>query len=163
MKKSVRSLFYQLTEGISNLITWFPIIWNDRDFDYGYLLELVEFKTTRMLKFLESDETSTDWEEERAKNDLIALQRFVPLVKYIHDEQYERDAFEEFYKEFPNCKKLEFVEMEPPDPKFKVLKPFTDEESERFKYWMDVSSSDYKNAMAKMGDILLNHMMGWWD
>jgi hypothetical protein len=161
--KQLVHAFRQFRQGISNLVTWFPIIWKDGDFDYGYLLELVEFKSNRMLKFLESDDTTTDWNEEKAKEDLIALRRFVPLLRYIHDQQYENDAFEEWHKEFPNTRNLEFVEMEPPDPKFKMMKPFTKEESKRFKYWMKVSESDYKIAMKKMGDILLNHMRGWWD
>jgi len=36
--------YNQFSQGIQNLIRWFPIIWNDRNFDYSYLLTLLSKK-----------------------------------------------------------------------------------------------------------------------
>lgn len=41
--------------GVRNLIEWAPIIWRDRDFDYGYLLKMLEFKLRRMDKMFRKD------------------------------------------------------------------------------------------------------------
>lgn len=35
-------------QGIKNLIKWFPVIWNDRDWDHMYLLKMLEFKFSNM-------------------------------------------------------------------------------------------------------------------
>jgi hypothetical protein len=162
-KTLIKQLIYSIRQGLSNLKDWFPIIWNDRDFDYGYLLELVEFKSRRMLKFFESDKSSTDWEQEREQNDLLALRRFIPLIQYIHRQEYEDDAFEEWYKEFPSERKMNFEDVEISGEKYRISKPMDNKESERLRYWLKVSETNYENAMKKMGNILLNSLRNWWD
>lgn len=42
---------------IHNLIKWFPLIWNDRDTDYRYLLEMQLLKVTYMEEFFRSGKT----------------------------------------------------------------------------------------------------------
>lgn len=44
IRDSVRNFF----DGVSNLVTWAPIIWRDRDWDYSFLLDMLEFKLRRM-------------------------------------------------------------------------------------------------------------------
>lgn len=44
LKQCFRSVHY----GIENLIKWFPIIWNDRDWDWYYLAAMMEFKIRNM-------------------------------------------------------------------------------------------------------------------
>jgi len=46
-----------IIDGISNLIKWFPLIWKDRDFDHGYLYDILYFKLGEMQKFFESGNT----------------------------------------------------------------------------------------------------------
>jgi hypothetical protein len=41
---AAREFFYN----IKRIIEWIPILWNDRDWDYGYLLLILEFKLKRM-------------------------------------------------------------------------------------------------------------------
>lgn len=38
------------TAGFKNLIRWFPVIWNDRDWDHVYLYEILQFKLKGMEK-----------------------------------------------------------------------------------------------------------------
>lgn len=39
---------YDLSQGIKNLIRWFPIIWRDRDWDWKFLACIMEFKLRTM-------------------------------------------------------------------------------------------------------------------
>ena len=39
---------YDIPNGIGNLVRWFPIVWRDRDWDWDYLAEIMEFKFRRM-------------------------------------------------------------------------------------------------------------------
>lgn len=46
--KEFKYYLRRLKKGLSNLKAYFWIIWNDRDWDYEYLLELMVFKLKRM-------------------------------------------------------------------------------------------------------------------
>jgi hypothetical protein len=65
LKRKIKEFnIYSITQGISNLIKWFPLIWKDRDFDQGYLYDMLYFKLNNMQKFFESGNTySADAEE----------------------------------------------------------------------------------------------------
>ena len=51
----IRNLYYSIKEGIPKLINWIPIIWKDRDWDYEFLLIILEHKITSMEKFYSSE------------------------------------------------------------------------------------------------------------
>lgn len=70
--------------GIKNLIKWFSIIWNDKDFDYYYLLNILEFKLKNMEEFFNSDNTFTVNAKKYAKQMMIVKN----LIKRIKNENY---------------------------------------------------------------------------
>ena len=37
----VREWYYDFTEGIRNIIRWYPTIWNDRDWDQCFIYEVL--------------------------------------------------------------------------------------------------------------------------
>jgi len=74
--------FYSIIQGIKNLIQWFPLIYNDRDFDYGYLYNIIYFKLNNMQKFFESGNTFVVGAEEHAKE----IKECKELLKRIMDE-----------------------------------------------------------------------------
>ena len=41
--------------GIKNLITWFPVIWKDRDWDDYYILEILKFKINKTANSFEKN------------------------------------------------------------------------------------------------------------
>ena len=49
-----RSLFWT---GPRNVLRWLPIIWSDQDWDYVYLLRIMEFKFRRMAHSMEHGPT----------------------------------------------------------------------------------------------------------
>lgn len=46
--------FYSLKEGLRNILYWFPIIWEDRDFDWEYLAKIMEWKFRKMSHYFET-------------------------------------------------------------------------------------------------------------
>jgi len=40
----VTNFYYDFKYGIKNLIKWFPVIWNDRDWDFAFMFALLEKK-----------------------------------------------------------------------------------------------------------------------
>jgi len=40
MRNKIRDAYYNIKNGVSNLIKWTPTIWKDRDFDHFYFHEI---------------------------------------------------------------------------------------------------------------------------
>jgi len=45
--------FWYVRNGVRNLIRWFPVIWHDHDWDWAYLLAVMEFKFRGMQESFE--------------------------------------------------------------------------------------------------------------
>lgn len=54
--KSLRNTYRAMVRGISNLIDYFGLIWRDRDWDYGFMLELERKKLRRAIKWYEKND-----------------------------------------------------------------------------------------------------------
>ena len=52
----LKKTYYNLIRGISNLISYFRLIWKDRDWDYGFMLELERKKLQRAIKWYEKND-----------------------------------------------------------------------------------------------------------
>lgn len=74
--------FQAIKNGTKNLIKWFPIIWKDRDFDQGFLYDILYFKLGEMQKFFESGNTYAVGADECAEQ----IQECRRLLKKIMDE-----------------------------------------------------------------------------
>lgn len=82
-------MFCSFIRGIKNLIRWFPVIWQDRDWDRGYLYILMETKLNQMQKFFDSDKTfSVD-----AKLYAEQIRQARELLLRVHDET----VFDDYY------------------------------------------------------------------
>lgn len=65
---------------IHNLIKWFPLIWNDRDTDYRYLLEMQLLKVTNMEEFFRYGKTVSEDSPKVAEEMMVmrhALERII--------------------------------------------------------------------------------------
>lgn len=51
-----RKKYCSLVGGVSNLISYFRLIWKDRDWDYGFMLELERKKLRRAIKWYEKND-----------------------------------------------------------------------------------------------------------
>jgi DNA-binding FrmR family transcriptional regulator len=79
------SLVNKIRYGIINLIRWFPTIWNNRDHDYSYILEVIKFKLLRQSKALVNNRLTT-YPNFKYDNDRIML--CVRLIEKIQSEFY---------------------------------------------------------------------------
>ena len=74
---------------VKNLIKWFPIIWNDRDWDSVYIEEMLLFKLNNMYKrFSNPNATYVDWNSKHAKPALKALKLSVQILERRRDNYY---------------------------------------------------------------------------
>jgi len=84
----------QFLRGIKNLIDYAPLIWRDRDFDYGYLLEMLIFKLDRMAKWFDRgvsedcEERGAEMREVRALLERVLEDNYCETLYATHEEAY---------------------------------------------------------------------------
>ena len=71
---------------IKNLIRWFPIIWNDRDWDDWYIYTILETKLKHQAKYIGDKDRHT-----RAKRDSELMRTCTRLIKKIKEEEYDSE------------------------------------------------------------------------
>jgi hypothetical protein len=82
--KEVYSFFrYKIPRGFINLIIWFPVIWNDRDFDHWYFFEIIRRKLERMIHHHEKYQVFVGVEKE-----IKYMKICKNLIKRIQDDDY---------------------------------------------------------------------------
>ena len=84
--------FRNIKTGISNLVKWFPTIYNDRDWDHYYIYSIWYKKFDNMDKFFNSDKSWT------AKSEGIVEQ--IHEVKLLCEKLMKDDYLEEALKTF---------------------------------------------------------------
>lgn len=84
-------------KGIKNIIDYAPIIFQDRDYDYEYLLTLMEFKLDRMHKFFDNSNISTEdaTTAQQIKDTLDAFDKYKEC-----EYQYDFDGETQFLNQF---------------------------------------------------------------
>ena len=134
----------RIVESVRQLIAWFPMIWHTRDSDYGYLLEIMEFKMDCMYKFLTSDKCMSELDEEA----LLALKRCKNIIDCLQDGKWNDDAYEDHYEKFP---------MKPFDV------PMTEEESANFRAAMADAEKSHEKLVKEFGKLFGKYYRYWWD
>ena len=87
--KNIGYRFKYAYNSTKNLIKWFPIIWNDRDWDHAYVEDILLFKLNNMYKrFSDPNATYVNWEAEHAKPALKALKLCVQILERRRDNYY---------------------------------------------------------------------------
>ena len=70
---------------IGRLFSWIPVIYSDEDWDYLYLLTIMEFKLKRMRKVIVEDDVHADASRTLKKIDIILgrMERFIYPEKFV--------------------------------------------------------------------------------
>jgi len=72
---------------LERLIKWIPVLYNDEDWDFWYLLKIIDFKLGRLRKVIAEDDIHYDAPWTVKKIDVIRgrMDRFLNSEKYIGD------------------------------------------------------------------------------
>jgi len=76
----------QFKQGVKNLITWFPVIWQDKQWDYGYFYPILQKKLELMEKFFRTRSYSVDGDKQADKIKYAILL----LNRLIEDDYWEK-------------------------------------------------------------------------
>lgn len=75
---------------IKNLVKWFPVIWNQYDFDYHYAIDVFKFQLKKTADYLESHKAYSIDSHDRAKR----IRTIIKLMDKVYEEEYLIEYFQ---------------------------------------------------------------------
>lgn len=193
MKEKIYDIYWDLigwrTQYIyrkfKNLYGWFPIIWNDQDYDHHYIFDILKFKLKNQAKHIGDNDRHT-----RAELDAKRMRICVELVDKVSDGYYEgeymnyhetkweftdipdkpgystlnmdiiSERFNEYFKKYPLVYKKVLT-----DEKLQIFNiDLADNESEIDKrIAMNMGFYNHKRARKLLFKIMEENIEGWWD
>lgn len=106
----MRDLFYNIKYGIRNLITWIPIVWQDRQWDYRYLYKILHTKLSLMEEHFNRDDPTIVGSRKYGKQIQTAKNLAKRLMQddYLenamlwHDQKFEEINFNDLWERVPD-------------------------------------------------------------
>lgn len=142
-------------ESICNIVSWIPFLWDDRDWDHAYLLNMMQEKLRRMRIHQEKCGHSTS-SAEIAKQILVAEL----LLKRIIANDYVMADYAEHEKKFGSI----FDRREKLPDGSAITRPSRDpEESKDVRRMADKEAYMSKQDLEYFGRHFAKHVRGWWD
>lgn len=162
----------QFIISITNLIKWFPIIWKDRNWDHGFIWDILKFKLTNQANYISKKDRHT-----AAQYDAQKMRLCVRLIEKVQDEYYAMEYMDYFedkfrfvpYEDEPGYSKLEIDEISNTFEEY-VIKYY----STYRKIIRSNNCTDAKSIARKMGQynhekakrilfkLLSTHIERWW-
>jgi hypothetical protein len=90
---NVRWFFVKSFIAVKNLVRWFPVIWEDKDWDDSFIYKILQFKLKNQAEYI----GRRDWHT-NAKRDAEKMMTCVRLIDKINEEYYGMEYYE--YYEF---------------------------------------------------------------
>lgn len=132
---------------IQRVLQWIPIIWQDREFDDNYFLQIVSFKLNKMEKFYRSKYATVADAEKCAEEIHICK---LLCDRLIADEYH--DMLGRKIKMYPNSKDILQFETLEEGCQLGICKD-----------WLHYESYMQKQDLRYLCEILQKHLFSWWD
>ena len=154
--------YYDLRYGIGNLISYFKIIWNDRDWDHIYWLELNRFKLSRMENLIRQHGIHL-YHERDADN----IHKAIMAIDRLLVDDYHINAFISHDKKWGE---LDITWKDLDDGMSEMISTRSnihsgEEEKERKEFLKCSKHEDYlrKQDLKYLTDIINKYLFSWWD
>ena len=162
--KNIKWNIKQFIHHIKNLIHWFPIIWNDYDWDYIFMLKIMRHKLNSMQKYFDSDNPQTEDAPDHAKEMRDIIERFDRVIDATHLET-ELKVFEEKYPDYNFLKSLEnsFIKSEDHPDMFEYKSDMTKEQDEMFMACSKIADKKEQEDYEYIFNTLRDKIQWYWD
>jgi hypothetical protein len=161
----------QFFKRIYNLYRWFPIIWNDQDWDDHYIFEILKFKLKNQAEYIGYHDRHTT-----AKREAEIMMLCVRLMDKVQHEYYGRE-YQDYYKSdmrfipsesHPGSYEMEVEILEENfDDYFKKypliyrMVPDLNADKERIAY--EIAKINKERAHKLLFKLLEQNIRRWWD
>jgi len=176
-----RYMHRNFAKGIKNLWRWFPVIWEDRDWDHDYIYTLIRtklnFQSDYIRKFGNHLDAGRDAERMRLVSRLIELeQEGFYTMEYMgyHDTKYDfiptdetkklyriedtliSESFDEYFKKYPRqYKRVLSGEIN------RYKRPV--EKKDKQVIAMEIAHENQERCRNLIFKIMNDHIQRWWD
>ena len=161
---NIETIYYNIKNGISNLIRWFPVVWKDRDWDHTYIYDVLHFKLKNTEHCIRNgSHVKSDKDADRIK---ICVNLLGRLIK---DDYYD-NVYKHFDKKWGELSFGSEKDEEREGYCKLIFKRSNDPNNER----EEERDKEYKKLMNKEGylihqdldllfDIMKKNIQKWWD
>ena len=150
--------------GIKNLIRWFPIIWNDRQWDHIYIYTILHKKLSLTEKYLRYNGMHT-----RAEKDADDIKTCILLLKRLLEDNYHETAFKRHYEKWgsPDLRLIDCKDSTCKQIHIHYDNVITDNDKEKERKEFN-SAYEHETYLREQDlDLLFKtmrkHIQGWWD
>ena len=151
-------------DNIKRLIAWFPVIWEDRDFDYAFLFAIMQFKISNMRKLHE--ETRRFVNSDKVIKQLLTCEE---LLKRLQKDEYCAKDYEEHDDKYGRLNMTfgEITERNTRRCMFERNKVLTEKDKERetkdFKRIANKEIYMYKQDIELLLNTIKKYHRKWWE
>ncbi len=138
----------QWFKNIHRICVWIPILWNDRDWDYAYILDILKFKISRNRSYLEKYGIGLD------KDKHIKQMKTVECLIERLTSPYCMAEYDEHFKKWGYANDLMLLV---------INNKRTKQESDEFKRIVDKEEYMWQQDFKYLNSILNKHLRKWWD
>lgn len=144
------------------LFKWIPVIWNDREWDYIFFLDIIKFKLKKDSSFYENNGVSVN-----SKKVAKQMKLCIALIDRIKNDDYCSDMLDKIDEKYG-----EFITVPSDKPDCFILtrnKFDENDEKQKENYRKDIKKmvehSDYLRKQDKdyLFDLMKKHIFSWWD
>jgi len=167
---------------IRSVIRWFPVIWNDRDWDDWYIYKILQTKLKFQSKYIGDRDIHT-----RAKRDAEVMNTCVRLIDKLMEDFYDMEYLDYHESTFsfvdsdkPDYKRLEITDTSENFDEFfnkyplvykKVLKDgdknifslYEDGVLSKKRIAMNISQINHDRARKLLFNVMGDNINRWWD
>jgi len=147
--RNIKHFFYR----VKRFLDWLPVIWNDADFDYAYLLEILQFKLKKMLEWFDSDKPNVESAPQTAKE----IKEVLFCLDRYFNETYRKVEYAEFDVKYGLSSDDDFWTWH---NKFQAL---PEEAKQEWRNLGMQAGTDMRNDLMQVFDLLKQNIEGWWD
>lgn len=90
MRDKIVRILYNLKNGVRNLWKWLPLVWNDRPWDYVFILKALRFKLDETQKCIDGSFVGSEEEAKKIRSLIEAIDRIVE-DDYVSEEYKAMD------------------------------------------------------------------------
>lgn len=137
---------------ICNVIRWAPTLWNDVDWDYTSLLQMMSQKVKYMREHQRDHANHVDFEELMGQ-----MKKMEDALNRLIKNDYCSEEYDAHSKKFPERKSILR-----PDGMYE-MPSMSDEERESFRKVSKTEEALTQEDLEEIGEILRKHLRGWWD
>ena len=170
VKQRISDFYYNIKNGIPNLIKWFPVIWQNRDWDHNFIWILLHKKLTLMENCIRNYGHHV-----YAERDADQIKLAINLLNRLIEDEYHENVFKDHDEKWGdthlNWKKADGQEFGYKEEVCTLditrdnVKTEKDKEQERkeFRRLSPKVEEQRKQDIDFLFDYMKKHIQGWWD